>query len=881
MLGPNDQKASQTTCNREVNNYQIPKPSIYSSKEGLTRRETYSGSLNTQQVHQVPFIQNVNNESNSIASSKTFLDSFPRLKGWVLAHRHNQKEAILPRFQLQGSKLAFQSLTLRPQYRPKIVYKAYSSHSQGDGSKRHLVSPLLGRFAYNQHYQGGMFSTFNKSNLYPGIIRVDPEHKKVAVRTIPSFQLARSTFQPDRTLSAGNKRESNFITRPNKISCKSKILYETENHANSRTSQLDRSIRPPDKSSNVKNKSVAADIQKKIHRFEDSAIMGNEAKSSQMDIFPNNLPATGNCNPNTRHTGRCNVKRLGISDQSRRIQRKLRPLSNVLHQHSRTDGNMVCSITNNRETRCNKDSFRQQHSGVSNQKGNINGLSPTDDIRNNLEKSNKTSLEPINIPYKRSIQCSGRSTVKKHDHLNRMVVAPQGLSTTNSQGKQESSGGSFCNQSKSPTQNICFSVSRRRIRRYRCNENQLGKVGSPLSVSTDQYDIEDSCQIIRNTIQDSCSDNTRHRNTTLVHGPTTSGNSIESDTSETSTNSVQRTSEITQPYQTSRLEIIKAAYNKKFPNCNEAVKLMAAPLRGNSIRDYQHKWKTFLEFLNKCEIPFDKVTVSSVLRFFTYLFYEKHFKPGTVAHYRTALTVPLKEHFNIDLKIPAVADLLRAMWLQRPNIPTSAPAWSLNKVLSFIETLSIPLDETMLFRKTAFLLLLSTGWRVSELHACVRNAAYCRITENSTLYIRPHPSFLAKNEDPKRRWVHKEIRLLKLQDGSVSKLCPVTTLKEYLQLSPNRKTGDLLLTPGNHGKKLTIHQLSTHICQLIFQADNTTHSNVHDIRKYATSCALAETMLVGDLVSAINWSSPAIFYKFYLTHTEPLTRPVSLPIQKD
>ena len=109
----------------------------------------------------------------------------------------------------------------------------------------------------------------------------------------------------------------------------------------------------------------------------------------------------------------------------------------------------------------------------------------------------------------------------------------------------------------------------------------------------------------------------------------------------------------------------------------------------------------------------------------------------------------------------------------------------------------------------------------------------------------------------------------------------MTTLKEYLQLSPNRKTGDLLLTPGNHGKKLTIHQLSTHICQLIFQADNTTHSNVHDIRKYATSCALAETMLVGDLVSAINWSSPAIFYKFYLTHTEPLTRPVSLPIQKD
>ena len=307
---------------------------------------------------------------------------------------------------------------------------------------------------------------------------------------------------------------------------------------------------------------------------------------------------------------------------------------------------------------------------------------------------------------------------------------------------------------------------------------------------------------------------------------------------------------------------------------------MATPLRENSIRDYQHKWKTFLSFLKRRDISFESVTISSVLRFFTFLFYEKHLKPNTVAHYRTALKVPLKERFNIDLNVPAVADLLRAMWLQRPNVPNPAPAWSLNKVLKFIEELTEPLEETMLFRKTAFLLLLSTGWRVSELHACVRNKEFCRFSENSTLYIRPHPSFLAKNEDPKRRWIHKEIKVLKLQDGRISKICPVTTLKEYLRYSSDKVSGSLLLTPNNHDKKLSVHQLSTHICQLIFEADNTTQANVHDIRKYATSCALAETMLVGDLVSAVNWSSPAVFYKFYLTQTEPLTRPVSLPVQK-
>ena len=168
----------------------------------------------------------------------------------------------------------------------------------------------------------------------------------------------------------------------------------------------------------------------------------------------------------------------------------------------------------------------------------------------------------------------------------------------------------------------------------------------------------------------------------------------------------------------------------------------------------------------------------------------------------------------------------------------------------------------MLLRKTAFLLLLATGWRVSELPACVRNNQFCRFSENSSLFIRPHPTFLAKNERPHRRWLHKEIKTLKLADGTISNLCPVTTLKQYLRISSDCTKGALLLTPGKHQTVLSKHQLSTHICSLILQADKVTAANVHDIRSYATSLAFEESMLVGDLVSAVNWSSPAVFYKF-------------------
>merc|ERR1712121_169784 len=100
----------------------------------------------------------------------------------------------------------------------------------------------------------------------------------------------------------------------------------------------------------------------------------------------------------------------------------------------------------------------------------------------------------------------------------------------------------------------------------------------------------------------------------------------------------------------------------------------------------------------------------------------------------------------------------------------------------------------------------TTGWRISELHACVRNSDLCTFSNNSLL-LRPHPSFLAKNESTQKRWSHKEIKILKLQDGSISNLCPLTSLMKYLEITKKFKEGDKFLTPKN--KKITVHGLST------------------------------------------------------------------------
>merc|ERR1711874_546675 len=108
----------------------------------------------------------------------------------------------------------------------------------------------------------------------------------------------------------------------------------------------------------------------------------------------------------------------------------------------------------------------------------------------------------------------------------------------------------------------------------------------------------------------------------------------------------------------------------------------------------------------------------------SHVFYAKGLKPSMVSHYRSALSRPLREYFNIDLTCNIVNSLLKGMKVKRPPQPAPKPQWSLGKVLALLESLS-PSSEIDSLKKTAFLLLLSTGWRTSELHACVRDKKYC------------------------------------------------------------------------------------------------------------------------------------------------------------
>ena len=863
-------------CYRKNKSNKVAKPSFHSTKERHHRREVNSGFVHTKHIYSMPRFQDANNKGSEIAAAQKFLDGFSGPKRRVLAHSNKSFKKTLFRVHVPKPVLAVSSNAIRPQYSATNIYQSNGTCCEKNGRSRHMGPTLSRRSSNHSSVKRRMFKEKRPSIRDSERVRNACKSKEISIRSSANFRMARSPIQFDKAFSKEYSRKKFVSPGKSHRSNKERCLFKKRNYETSRVSKLDGSMRSSHKTINDSYKKDPETIQEERAGCSNMLKQGVKAQSLQVDFNFSNSTMSRSSGSRHFNPDRCIPKRVGDYVKSKKNGRIFRPVNErIFNKHARITSSLVFSSLNSRKEQSNSSSVRQLHSSRSSQKRVFSNLPPVISNRDDLEENSFTKLESFNSPHKRVVQCNSRPIIKKLNNLHRMVTVSQGFQRVDSQMESGTSNRLVCNKSKQQVAEILFPMSRLDSDSSGCSIHSMGQVGSPIHVSPREHDFQgfskdDQLKFCKNSISDA-----RDANQTLVHGVEITQSSFILDKSVTSTIS-SRQNGIQTNFNSSRLETIESAYKEKFPDCDRAVKLISKPLRNNSVNDYQHKWKVFIEFLVEKKISPSEVSICHVLNFFSFLFYEKKLKASTVSHYRTAISVPLLLQYKVDLQVPEVSFLLKSMSIERPNIPISTPAWSLNKVLIHLDNLPEPLSNIMLLRKTAFLLLLATGWRISELHACVRNEEFCKFSQNSSLRIRPHPNFLAKNESTINRWPHKEVKRLLLKDGSVSKLCPVASLQEYLQRTSHSSKGELFLHHDGI-QKISVNQLSIQICKLILEADPNTKSRVHDVRKYASSYSLAETMLVGDLVSSIHWSSPTIFFKFYLTPTDPLVLPVSLP----
>ena len=283
-------------------------------------------------------------------------------------------------------------------------------------------------------------------------------------------------------------------------------------------------------------------------------------------------------------------------------------------------------------------------------------------------------------------------------------------------------------------------------------------------------------------------------------------------------------------------------------------------------RQYESGWKKFQRFLRSRRVA--DITSQVLLDFASYLFRSGDgVSASTVNNAMVAIHDPMLFGFGIEVD-PRQWELLKAsFFLQRPSRVPSPPAWSLPRVLDFLQSARFGSSASPgdLFRRALFLVALATGLRVSQLGALLRSPEFTKFAPGmSSVTLTPRPSFLAKNER-----VHHRMRPVTVPawfaDSSAHPLCPVAALNAYLTAT-HRATGQHLWVDPVSLRPLRTVDISKALTEVIRLADPSAPAKAHHVRKFASSLAFFRCFDVDSVRQAGQWASSSSFVTRYLLH---------------
>ena len=566
------------------------------------------------------------------------------------------------------------------------------------------------------------------------------------------------------------------------------------------------------------------------------------------------------------HNNGCFTDRLGFCNkQNRPLQREI-PYQHVLfNKCPRTLGCLDESSSSEPERSVHQSTCRQYTGNLRDQEGFRTKLCSSVISGINQEKITKHESNFRDQSHKGELQCDCRPTFEGHHNFHRMVNSSKNIQQRDKKEISCSGMGSFCNEQELQAPYVCRSLPRRGSGSCGRYDYELEQSQQRVYVPPDSYDFKSPGEAVSRFSKRSCASNQELCGKTLVHEIIEESQESFSVFNKTTAESTSQYCRARLSYYTSRLEALKLAFSHIFPQEESVISFLISTIRNSSANDYQIKYGIFMEFLKSERIKLRELQLYHVLRFLIHLFNKKK-AVRTIYAYRSAISQPLKWCFGLDLNSQHITDILKAMTLKRPNNPPREVKWELKDLLSFMD--SSPLDslEEFALQSSAILILLATGWRISELHACVRDISFLSFDVQNILKIRPHDSILAKNECPLKRWEPRIIKPLYLINGNRSKLCPVFNLQTYLDFSSRKSTGPLFLD-FKSCEAMSIQKLTRIICNFIRQGCPGVQVRVHDLRKLASSLSLIKCMNISFFANTMNWNSPSTFIKFYFQQT--------------
>ena len=319
--------------------------------------------------------------------------------------------------------------------------------------------------------------------------------------------------------------------------------------------------------------------------------------------------------------------------------------------------------------------------------------------------------------------------------------------------------------------------------------------------------------------------------------------------------------------QASRADFLKLALGRDVGLSEENVTFLEGDTRRTTKRQYQSGWKKWTTYVRE-QNP-QNISIDFCVSFFKSL-HDSGLASSTINSIKSAITVPVKAGFGIELNQGLFNRIPKSCSNQRPKEPPKEIKWSLEKVLEKAASIGVDCkDLTKQTRKTAFLMSLASAGRISEIAALQRGGENIKFLKSGSVRLTPDPLFLAKNEPSDDRWDPWVIPAL----PGFPQLCPVANLKKYLDMTKQIKDGQLF-RGETEGSLLSPKQLADKIVLFINQADPSSGASIHQIRKLAASLNFLQYLDFEGLRKYTGWKSPRVFFKHYLKPIEQLSVPI-------
>ena len=507
--------------------------------------------------------------------------------------------------------------------------------------------------------------------------------------------------------------------------------------------------------------------------------------------------------------------------------------------------------------------LRQQNSSFLSKKQGLKQISFITNVRRKIVQGSRRK-RPHSSPFSptRNSECYGRRLVQKYCSAVRMDLRSPDFSGFSSEGGMDATvrrnGDSL--ERKTSTVHNSFSLPRGSGNRLLCNQDS--SVGLSLSFSSSETDFEgfeSSTEIPREApVSSSIRSNPTLVSCTTEQSKQDCGSST---TSFSNRSGEESKSPIVQLLSFSRMDFLQGFYLRKYGS--KIATRLGKAFRDSTNSNYDQCWKRFQDFVKDSEASI--LNQKLLLEFLEYLFSIRKLSPRTILGYRNAVLKPIQTVFGIEVPSEILSLLSRAQFLSLPPNRKILPRWPLTPVLELLSQDIFKSNTSSLenlLTKTIFLIGLATGNRASELVAILRATILWR-KQDSEVVLPVKPGFLFKNQRLDK--TPPNIMVKRAPLGTISQeLCPLTTLRTYIDRSNPSAKGDALFLHPETGRNLQKPTMSLLMTKLIEKACPGSMPKMHDIRKQAVSLAWTRGISPAEIVKSAFWSSSNVFIKHYL-----------------